>query len=76
MDSQNNTEYQEKIGENLRIIRKRLKLTLENVEQIGCINWRQLQRIETGHHDIRVSTVIKLAIAYNVSVNEIFDGIP
>jgi len=69
--SQNETESIKKIGNNLRNIRKRLNLTLENVEERGWTNHKHLQRIEMGHKDVRISTLIRLSRIYEVSLNEI-----
>lgn len=75
MESQNKTNDVRIIGQNLRRIRKRLNLTLERVEELGWKNYKHLQRIEGGHKDVRISTLIKLSHIYKVSLSEILLGV-
>lgn len=75
MISQNDAESIKKFGKNLKNIRMKRGLTLLQVEDLGWINHKHLHRIEMGHKDVNLSTLIKICRVYSVSVNEVLDGV-
>lgn len=70
----NNKEYVdflEKFGQTLRGIRLEKGLTLEQVEELGYITWRHLQRIEKGKN-VNLTTVKRISEMYNIPLSKLF----
>lgn len=75
MKSQIDKQFLKTIGSRLRRIRKKLGWTLEHTEEKGWINWKHLQRIETGHKDMRICTLKRLADIYEIPLSDLLDGL-
>ncbi len=59
------------IGQGIRAVRDRKKLTLEDVEAAGYPSWRHLQKVEAGH-PFTMSTLYRVAKALKVKPSEFF----
>jgi DNA-binding helix-turn-helix protein len=69
---QRDIELMQKVGTRLRVLRETAGLSQEKVLfQTGVY----LTRIENGHRNINISTLIELCKTYKVSVYEFFKGI-
>ena len=67
-------ERNEKGLNNLKAIRKRKKLTRIDLQELSGIHHQTIEHIENGKcniHDIKLSTLIKLAKALNTKVSKI-----
>ena len=60
-------------GNNLKRIRKREKLTQEQLADYLGINWRQVARIEAGESFIKSETLYKLCMIFEIQPSELFD---
>lgn len=58
------------IGNKLRIIRERKKLSLAKAARLLGWNPSNLQRVEQGRHDILVPTLLKILEAYNIPLDK------
>ena len=58
-------------GQKLRDIRIKKGLTLEQVEELGYITWRHLQRIEKGKN-VNLVTVKKISEMYDIPMSKLF----
>lgn len=70
-----NQQLLNKLGDRLREIRESKKWTLEETEEHGWPSWRHLQRIETGHKNVTIITLTKLAKLYGVKLSELLKGL-
>jgi transcriptional regulator with XRE-family HTH domain len=61
------------LGENLRVARKRLKLTQEEVAERSGVHATEVSRIEAGKRDPQVSTLLRLAEAVEVRPGQLLD---
>jgi transcriptional regulator with XRE-family HTH domain len=61
------------LGTNLRIARKRLGLTQEQVAERSGVHPTEVSRIEAGKRDPQVSTVVKLAKAVELPPGRLFE---
>jgi len=68
------SDFLGKIGSNIRAIRERKGLTLEEVEEAGFASWRHLQRIESGKQPFTISTLYRVARALKVKPSELLKG--
>lgn len=60
------------LGQNLRKFREAQKLSMQQLANIAEIEKSQIARIEIGKSDPRVSTVMTIAKALNISPKELF----
>ena len=60
------------LGEKIKILRKKKKLTQEQLSEMIGINPRNLAAIENGENFIKSETLDKLLIALDVTTEEIF----
>jgi transcriptional regulator with XRE-family HTH domain len=61
------------LGPNLREIRQKLGLTQEEVGERSGIPQGEISRIEHGERDPRVSTLVRLAKALEVSPGQLLE---
>lgn len=61
-------------GQRLRDIREKKGLTLEQVEELGFITWRHLQRIEKGKN-VNLTTVKKISEMYEIPLQKLLRGL-
>lgn len=59
------------IGAQMRLERKRLDMTLDDLADTTGLNKGYLSRIERGHKAPALATVLKLAAAFKISVGEL-----
>jgi transcriptional regulator with XRE-family HTH domain len=63
------------LGTNVLRARKALRLTQEDVSGRSGVHVTEVSRIERGLRDPRVTTVLRLADALNVSPATLLDGV-
>jgi transcriptional regulator with XRE-family HTH domain len=68
-------EPKEQVGQNIRIHRKRLKLTQEALAERCDMHPVELGRAERGKRDLRVSTVVRIAQGLEIPAYELLRGI-
>jgi transcriptional regulator with XRE-family HTH domain len=61
------------LGGNLRVARKRLKLTQVQVEERCGVHSTEVSRIEAGKRDPRISTLRRLAAAVEVPPGQLLE---
>lgn len=64
-----------KLGARVKQLRKDRGWSLEQTEEHGWKNWRHLQRIETGHKNVTISTLRKIATLYDTTLDELLKGL-
>jgi transcriptional regulator with XRE-family HTH domain len=68
----NETEELKNFGNNLRKIRMEKKLSMETVANLAEIELSQIYRIETGKINPKLTTILKIAKALDISPKELF----
>lgn len=68
----NETEELKNFGSNLRKIRMEKKLSMETVANLAEIELSQIYRIETGKINPKLTTILKIAKALDISPKELF----
>ena len=68
------SRFLKEIGRNIRAIRDRKGMTLEDVEAAGYQSWRHLQKVEAGK-PFTMSTLYRIAKALKVKPLDIFRDI-
>jgi transcriptional regulator with XRE-family HTH domain len=68
-------EPKERVGANIRALRKRRKWTQEHLADEAGMSLREVGRAERGVRDLRISTVAKFARALEVPASKLVDGI-
>jgi transcriptional regulator with XRE-family HTH domain len=63
------------VGKNIRVHRKRLKLTQEALAERCDMHPVELGRAERGKRDLRVSTVVRIAQGLEIPAYELLRGI-
>ena len=63
-----------RLGDRLRKLREQKKLTQLDMEINSGINRTEISRIENGQKNIEFFTIVKLAIALDVEIEELFAG--
>ena len=66
---------QKRFGQRCRALRQRRKLSLMDVVKNHDVSLSHLQKIERGVLDPRLSTLQKLADAYDVSLSTLLRGV-
>ena len=61
-------------GNKLRDIRRAKSITLKGLAKKASVNWVQVQGYETGKREPMASTLRKIALALDVSMDEFFDN--
>lgn len=69
------TDLSVRLGRRCRTIRQRKKLSLMDVVKNHDISLSHLQKIERGVLDPRLSTLQKLADAYDVTLSSLLRGV-
>ena len=64
-----------KLGEHLRFIRRKRKLTLKNLSQHADLSVPYLSDLERGVVNPSIETLQKVAKAYNMKVQDLFTGV-
>lgn len=63
-------EFQRQLAERVRQLRKKKGLTQDDLENYD-LSWKSVQKIEYGITDPKVSTLLKLCRAFNVTLPEL-----
>jgi transcriptional regulator with XRE-family HTH domain len=63
----------EKLGKRLREIREQKNLTQLDLELQSGLNRTEISRIENGQKNIEFYTIVKLAEALGIELNELFN---
>lgn len=63
-------EYLKRVGQQLREIRLKKGLTLEQTEEKGITSWRHLQKIEAGKN-FTILTLYRIAEAYEINPQDL-----
>lgn len=71
--SDSNETFKEKLGRKIEALRTQKKFSLREFALIADIEHHQLINIEKGRVDIRLSTLIKIAKAFEVEPKELLD---
>ncbi len=61
------------LGKRIRFLRKNRNMTQIDLELATGINNADISRIESGSKNIELITLIKIAIALNVTMKELFE---
>ena len=61
------------LGKHMKSLRKKRKLTLENICYKNGLEPSTLSRIEKGQVEPKYLTLLKIADAYNVKLSELLD---
>jgi len=61
------------LGENIKALRKRDKLTKEQLAEKSNIDYKFFQKIETGKRNITVNTLIRICNSLNVTLKDFFN---
>jgi len=70
-----NTDLNVRLGKRCRALRQRNKLSLMDVVKHHEVSLSHLQKIERGVLDVRLSTLMKLANAYGVTLSALLRGV-
>jgi transcriptional regulator with XRE-family HTH domain len=62
------------VAQNLLQARKLRGLTQEEVSDRSGVHPTEISRIENGHRDVQVSTIFKLARAFDLTPGQFIDG--
>jgi transcriptional regulator with XRE-family HTH domain len=62
------------VAQNLLQARKLRGLTQEEVSDRSGVHPTEISRIENGHRDVQVSTIFKLAGAFDLTPGQFIDG--
>ena len=68
-------EYRIEFGRNVRIARKRQQLTQAELSQRSGLNRTVISRIESGHANTTIDTIVLLAVALDATPADLFAGI-
>lgn len=70
-----NNEYNVILGQNVRKIRKSMKVTQEEFSEILNLNPQFISQVETGKAGLSVETIIKICNASKCSSADIFNNL-
>ena len=62
------------VARNLLRARKRYGLTQEEVSERSGVHPTEISRIENGQRDVQISTIFKLAKAFDLTPGQFIDG--
>jgi transcriptional regulator with XRE-family HTH domain len=60
------------LGKRIKFFREKLKLTQQHVDVMSGVSNADISRIENGQKNIEFHTIVKLAIALNVELEDLF----
>ena len=64
------------IGRRVRVRRRQLNLTLQQLAEKLGVGFRQLQKYETGANRMSAGTLFQIAIALGTQVDHFFQDLP
>jgi len=71
MSNNRDDKFLKKIGANVKSLREAKGLTTRGFADLADISYSQVWRIETGKHDPSIGTLLAIAQALDVSLNEL-----
>jgi transcriptional regulator with XRE-family HTH domain len=66
---------QQRFGANLRRLRDAAGLTQQGLWDVTGINMTEISRLENGHKDPRLSTIVRLAVGLGLPPEALVSGI-
>jgi transcriptional regulator with XRE-family HTH domain len=63
-------EFRRRFAKRVRLLREDRDLRQEDLENFG-LSWKSVQKIEYGKTDPKISTLLKLCHAFNLSLPEL-----
>jgi transcriptional regulator with XRE-family HTH domain len=66
---------QERFGANLRRLRDAAGLTQQALWEVTGINMTEISRLENGHKDPRLSTIVRLSVGLDLPPEALVTGI-
>ena len=72
MEDETTKQWIEKVGTKLRERRKALGLSLEDLSRLSGSTVPTLSNIERGKRDVKLSTLVSLAIALRLELSQLF----
>lgn len=69
-------ELRRRLAINARALRSQAGLTLKQASERAEMHWRHWQKIEAGHANATLATVVKLADALNVDPKDLLRDVP
>lgn len=61
-----------KLGARLRLLRETKALTLERAAEQCGMNWRVIQRVESGTSNVTLGTLFRICIGLQIDIEDIF----
>ena len=71
-DEQYSANYRQKVGGNLRRLRRKRKLSQSKLAESAGLNRSYLSMVENGRRNISLDNLVSLALALNVEPIELF----
>lgn len=68
------TKFDAAVGQNIKILRVKNRLTQIDLANIMGIHQAGVSRIEDGRQTITFCQILKLAKAFNLTINDFLDG--
>ena len=72
---ESNLVFNEKIGENIKELRKKKKLGQEDLANLISLSRSSLSNIEIGNHQASIQTIYEIAVALNCNLIDILSSI-
>ena len=63
------------LGKRVRVLRAGLKLSQEQLAERANLHWTHISGIERGQHNVKLSTLCRVAQGLGLSLSELFNGI-
>lgn len=63
------TPLQKEVGEQLKLIRKKKKLSLKQAADLCSKSFQDISRIERGEVNISLESIEKICTSYGISIN-------
>ena len=67
----NDDKVKQALGNQVRRFREARGITQEKLAELSNVDSRQIQRIETGNTDARITTVYKISEAFNCRIDDL-----
>jgi transcriptional regulator with XRE-family HTH domain len=66
---------QRALGKRVRTLRTGLKLSQEQLAERSNLHWTHISGIERGQHNLKLTTLCRVAHGLGLSLSELFSGI-
>ena len=74
MREKSNNPIDSLVGARIRLLRKRRKMSREQLGKAIGVTFQQIQKYENGKNRVGASRLHRIAIALDVPITELFDG--